>query len=174
MTSDLVLEAMDRKDVAALVLLDLSKAFDSIQHKSILKKLRAIGISREATEWFRSYLIEGSHSVRIGYETSDPRPILHGVPQGSILGPALTPSKSAKNLGLVMDCSLTYDEHIIQVASKCIGNLCQIIRVEHLFHSHTLVTIISSLVISKLNYCSSVWTNTAKKNLGTFHRHEEI
>ena len=54
--SDLALEAMDRKQVTALVLLDPSKAFDSIDHVSLLKKLRAMGTSKEAIEWFRSYL----------------------------------------------------------------------------------------------------------------------
>ena len=80
---------MVRKEVVVLVLLDLSRTFDSIQHKSMLKKLRAMGISREATERFRSYLTKRNQSVRIGYETSDLRTISHGVPQGSILGPAL-------------------------------------------------------------------------------------
>ena len=87
--SDLALEAMDRKQVTALVLLDLSKAFDSIDHMSLLKKLRAVGTSKEAIEWFRSYLTGRKQSVRIGCETSEPRLVSHGVPQGSILGPAL-------------------------------------------------------------------------------------
>ena len=65
-TSDLVLEAMDRKQVTALVLLDLSKAFDSIDRMSLLKKLRAMGTSKEAIEWFRSYLTGRKQSVRIG------------------------------------------------------------------------------------------------------------
>ena len=87
--SDLALEAMDRKQVTALVLLDLSKAFDSIDHMSLLRKLRAMGTSKEAIEWFRSYLTGRKQSVRIGCETSEPRLVSYGVPQGSILGPAL-------------------------------------------------------------------------------------
>ena len=57
--SDLALEAMDRKQVTALVLLDLSKAFDSIDHMCLLKKLRAMGTSKEAMEWF-TWLEENS------------------------------------------------------------------------------------------------------------------
>ena len=64
-----------------------------------------------------------------------------------------------------MDCSVTYDEHIAQVASKCISSLCQTNRVKHLFDKPTLITIINSLVFSKLLYCSSVWANTTKKNI---------
>ena len=64
-----------------------------------------------------------------------------------------------------MDCSLTYDEHVTQVTSKCTGSLCQINRVKYLFDRRTLITIINSLVFSKLLYCSSVWANTTKKNI---------
>ena len=71
------------------MLLDLSKAFDSIDHMSLLKKLRAMGTSKEAIEWFRSYLTGKKQSVRIGCETSEPRLVSYGVPQGSILGPTL-------------------------------------------------------------------------------------
>ena len=87
--SDLALEAMDRKQVTALVLLDLSKVFDSIDHMSLLKKLRPMGTSKEAIERFRSYLTDRKQSVRIGCETSQPHLFSYGVPQGSILGPAL-------------------------------------------------------------------------------------
>ena len=64
-----------------------------------------------------------------------------------------------------MDCNLTYDEHVTQLTSKCIGSLCQINRVKYLFDRRTLITIIYSLVFSKLLYCSSVWANTTKKNI---------
>ena len=85
LTSDLILETINCEQVTTLVLLHLCKAFDSIEHISWLKKLRAMGVSKEAMEWFRSYLAGKSQAVRIGCETSDPRPVSHGVPQGSIL-----------------------------------------------------------------------------------------
>ena len=80
---------VDRKQITALVLLDLSKAFDSIDHKILLSKLRVLGVSREAIEWFRCYLSDRTQCVRIRHEVSDPREVAHGVPLGSILGPAL-------------------------------------------------------------------------------------
>ena len=64
-----------------------------------------------------------------------------------------------------MNCNLTYDEHVTQVTLKCIGSLCQINRVKHLFDKHPLVIIIRSFVFSKLLYGSSVWPNTTKKNI---------
>ena len=72
----------------------------------------------------------------------------------TLLSKEITSSKSAKNLGVTMDRNLTCDEHITQLTSKCIGSLCQINRVKHLFDRRTLITIINSLVFSKLLYCS--------------------
>ena len=63
-----------------------------------------------------------------------------------------------------MDCSLTYDEHVTQVTSKCTGSLCQINRVKYLFDRRTLITISNSLVFSKLLYCSSVWAYHQEKH----------
>ena len=80
----------------------------------------------------------------------------------TLLSKEITLSKSAKNLGVTMDCNLTYDEHVTQLTSKCIRSLCQINRVKYLFDRRTLITIINSLVFSKLLYCSSVWANTTK------------
>ena len=86
---DTTREVIDQKQVTALVFLDLLKAFDSIDHKILLKKLRSLGTSSDATEWFRSYLIDRSQSVEIGSDLSDSRRVTHGVPQWSILGPTL-------------------------------------------------------------------------------------
>ena len=89
MTTDKVLEAMDSKKLTLVVRLDLSKAFDSIDHCRLLSKLQALGIGRTALEWFRSYLTGRQQYVRIGFETSNISPITHGVPQGLILVLAL-------------------------------------------------------------------------------------
>ena len=87
--SDTILESMDQRKITALVLLDLSKAFDSIDHHLLLAKLRALGISDGAVQRFQSYLSGRCQVVRIGSTLSEPLPITHGVPQGSILGPVL-------------------------------------------------------------------------------------
>ena len=257
MITDKALEAMDAKKVTLVVLLDLSKAFDSIDHATLLTKLQALGVSRASLDWFKSYLSERLQCVRIGAETSSLQGISHGVPQGSILGPALftiylnnipsipdvcsveshvddsklylsfpvaeasnmiqqinkdfkkiaswcccnslliypektkllvlgtrqmlqrlpadfhvsllgkkvTPSPSARDLGLQVDCTLSYDDHVTQTVSSCIGSICQINRVKHLFDARTLERVIIALVFSKLYYCSPVWSNTSKKNI---------
>ena len=83
MITDKALEAMD---VTTLVIfLDLSKGFDSVDHRRRLAKL----IGCTALEWFGRYLSGRQQSVRIGAEASSLGAISHGVPQGSILSPAL-------------------------------------------------------------------------------------
>ena len=54
--TDHLLDAMDNKKLSAVILIDLSKAFDSISHSILLKKLSAIGVSQETVKWFESYL----------------------------------------------------------------------------------------------------------------------
>ena len=59
----------------------------------------------------------------------------------TLLSKEITSSKSAKNLGVTMDCNLTYDEHVTQLTSKCIGSLCQINRVKYLFDIKAIFSI---------------------------------
>ena len=80
---------MDQKSVTALILLDLSKAFDSVHRPIWLNKLRHIGASPEEVKWFESYLTGRSQFVRIGTSVSSSLDITHGVPQGAILSPLL-------------------------------------------------------------------------------------
>ena len=75
---------IDAGHVASLTTLDLSKAFDSVDHGVLLDKLEWYGVS---SKWFESYLTDRKQTVTGG--SSDPLPMTHGVAQGSILGPIL-------------------------------------------------------------------------------------
>lgn len=77
---------MDNKRISLLTLCDLSKAFDSVSHTILLKKLQKLGIEKF---WFDSYLNERTQSVRLNNTTSSKQKVKYGVPQGSILGPLL-------------------------------------------------------------------------------------
>ena len=81
------------------------------------------------------------------------------------LGKLITPVTTAKDLSVTLDCNLTYDDHTNKLTASCMSKLCQINRVKNSFDSNTLQLIISALVMSKLFYCSTVWSNTANSNI---------
>jgi hypothetical protein len=88
---DHISRAMDEKEFSIGIFLDLSKAFDTIDHKILLSKLNIYGVRGVALKWFRStsYLYNRSQCVCLGNVQSDFSHIKCGVPQGSILGPLL-------------------------------------------------------------------------------------
>ena len=80
---------MDKRKVPLAVFIDLSKAFDTIDHTILLDKLNHYGIKDTALKWFTSYLTNRQQYVAFNDEISDHTNISTGVPQGSILGPLL-------------------------------------------------------------------------------------
>ena len=81
------------------------------------------------------------------------------------IGKTLEPVAQVKDLGTTLDSNLKYNEHIQRLSSSCIVKLCQINRVKDLFNQSTLTSIINALVMSKIYYCSSVWSNTSEENI---------
>jgi len=87
--NDKVLQGFDQGKITGMILIDLQKAFDTINHKVLLDKLVYMGFSDDAILWFKSYLSNRSFIVNVENEYSDPGELNCGVPQGSILGPLL-------------------------------------------------------------------------------------
>ncbi len=82
--------ASDQGCISLLVLLDLSAAFDTIDHDILIDRLQNYtGIQGQALSWFRSYLSDRYHFVYLNGESSQLSPVKYGVPQGSVLGPPL-------------------------------------------------------------------------------------
>ena len=80
---------MDRKKIPISIFMDLSKAFDTLNHDILLTKIQYYGIQGIALNWFQSYLTNRSQYVQYNDTSSSIREIETGVPQGSILGPLL-------------------------------------------------------------------------------------
>ena len=79
--------SLERNEIVGSVFVDLSKAFDSINHCLLLQKLALYGFHDESLEWFRNYLSGGRQRVAYGDQMSEWVNVCMGVPQGSILGP---------------------------------------------------------------------------------------
>ena len=237
-----------------MILIDLSKAFDSLSHSVPLNKLWSLGTSASALSWFESYLSDRQQTTRVGPSVSTALTVTHGVPQGSIpvlfnlylndlpevieeteidsyvddtklylsislkdiqvglsyisedlkrvaewccsnsflinpkktklilfgvpqnlhrlpdisvefMGQQLKPIASCKDVGILLDSGLTFNEHVASLTSSLMSSLCQINRAKHLFPKTVLLLVINALIFSKLFYCSTVWSGTSKQNI---------
>ena len=72
-----------------LFFLDFSKAFDTVDHAILLRKLKSVGLDDNSLSWFHSYLTSRRQITSINDTLSTSLPVTVGVPQGSILGPLL-------------------------------------------------------------------------------------
>ena len=87
---DLWIRGAEQKELTAALLLDLSAAFDVVDHCILLDKLKLYNFSPKTIAWFKSYLENRKQIVVVESKLSDPKPVgEQGVPQGSLLGPIL-------------------------------------------------------------------------------------
>ena len=104
-----ILDLVDDKNLCLLVLLDLTAAFDTIDHEILLNRLKkSFLVSGTVLTWFESYLTNRFYCVKVRNETSQNLPLKYGVPQGSVLGPVLFTMYTKPLSALIRKHSISY------------------------------------------------------------------
>ena len=134
--TDLISKGFDSGLYTGMILIDLQKAFDTIDHEILLEKMIYLGFSDQTIKWFRCYLSNRTFIVNISDKSSNLGKVSCGVPQGSILGPLLflmyvndMPHAISSKLLLYADDSCIIFQHkdikvIEENLNKDFENLC--------------------------------------------------
>ncbi|KAL7866005.1 hypothetical protein SRHO_G00112520 [Serrasalmus rhombeus] len=172
--------ARSAKLSSVLILLDLSAAFDTVNHTILLDTLTNLGITGYAWKWFKSYLEDRSYQVssRISACLSDISTWmaahhlkLNPSKTELIFIPATTgphdlaisfensltvPSAEARSLGVTLDGQLSFSTHIANLTRSCRYLLYNIRRIRPFLTREATQVLVQSLVISRLDYCNSL------------------
>ena len=110
-----ILSYMNKQHVPILVLLDLSAAFDTVDHAILLRQVKtSFGITDTALAWFSSYLSGRSQCMSVNGERLDCYPLPFGVRQGSCLGPLLFSAYASKLFEVIKLYSRRGNYHIVR------------------------------------------------------------
>ena len=146
---DKITKAIDKGQYTIGIFLDLSKAFDTINHSILIKKLEYYGIRGVALKWFENYLANRKQIVKYNDTKSEAMTITSGVPQGSILGPLLF---------------LLYINDI-QNCSKLVSKIL-FADDTNIFHSHSCLKELNLIMQDEINKIAD-WISSNKLSLNT-------
>ena len=152
--TDNILQNMDAGSFVGAVFLDLSKAFDTVGHHLLLRKLMNIGLTSSTTQWFRSYLTNRSQITSVGDALSSATKMPVGVPQGSLLGPLLflIYVNDLPDCHLASDIILYADDTVVYYSSKSVSDLEHHINADLRTVSEWFSRNFLTLNISKCNF----------------------
>ena len=145
---------MDKKLFSCGVFIDLSKAFDTVDHDILLGKLNHYGIRGVVNKWFASYLKDRFQTTKIKNSISEKREILCGVPLGSVLGPLLflVYLNDICNSSNLLDFFLFADDTNLLYADRSLKNLEITVNKELAKVSDWLIANKLTLNIKKSNF----------------------
>ena len=112
-TTEEIQRSVDQKKQVDIIILDFSKAFDTVAHKRLLIKLKHYGIQSNTHNWINSWLTNRTQKVVIDGDCSNPANVTSGVPQGTVLGPLMF-------LLYINDISLDTKSKIRLFADDCV------------------------------------------------------
>ena len=148
-------EAIDKGNFIGLVMIDLKKAFDTVNHDILLQKLKKFNVHDRCVNWFKSYLSGRSHVTVVNGIKSNNEIISCGIPQGSILGRPLLFIMYVNDLPLSiskMTVSMYADDTALYVRNKNINELAKIVNNELANVREWLIRNKLSLNISKTEF----------------------
>jgi len=137
---------LDKGDLVAQTLLDLSAAFNTVDHDILLCRMRvSYGISGVALDGFQSYLTRRKHHVLYGGRCSETTLVHYGVPRGSVLGPILFIMYNADLIALIQQHGL--QPHLFADNTQIVGSCCPT-SVETTTLRHRIEICVAELTIS--------------------------
>ena len=155
-------EAIDRDQYTGACFLDLSAAFDIVDHPLLLEKLKLYGFSDTSLQWFSSYLSGRSQTVYIESFLSKTLPVPTGVPQGSILGPLFYIIFTNELPELIHEHQAQKNKTFNVKCPEC-GNLCCYADDSTFSFSSTSIATISAKVTEQYSVISEFMSNNMLK-----------
>ena len=157
----------DNNRISFLISLDLSSAFDTLDHTTLIEILSShLGISGTALYWFRSYLENRSTIVLFNGNYSESKPLKYGVPQGSVLGPLLFRIYLLPLLCLLKQLGLSFH---IYVDDTQIYMCCSLddymVTLNYIKSCYTQISYLLSKLFLKLNDSKTEIILIGKKNI---------